>query len=94
MNTKTQEHTFPEPKKPVIMVAGILLSGGILVTTPESSVSAAEVAAEAAVNPRQNRLFGCFEVAETVQAKNLRPSTAKFSRFLLKKRAVFTDGIG
>ncbi|KAG6422244.1 hypothetical protein SASPL_118809 [Salvia splendens] len=28
------------------MVAGILLSGGILVTTPESSVSAAEVAAE------------------------------------------------
>lgn len=46
--------------------------------TPESSVSEAEVAAEATVNLREKRLFGCSEehtilvVAEMVQAKKLR----------------------
>ena len=38
--------TLPEPRKPVMMVAGMRLSGGIIVSTPEHSsvVEAADAA--------------------------------------------------
>ena len=49
--------TFPEPKKPVIMVAGILLSGGIFVVTSELSLWDVVAAEEATVSLREP-LFG------------------------------------
>lgn len=56
------------------MVAGILLSGGILVSTSESSVSAAEVVAAETVKLREKRCSKCTigEVKEVVRVKNLR----------------------
>lgn len=62
--------TFPEPRKPVITVAGILSSGGSLVETSELSACAG---AAAAVNLRENRfdlgismerILGCVTCAE------------------------------
>jgi hypothetical protein len=44
---------FPEPKKPVIMVAGILSSGGILVVTSEPSLCDVVVAVAATVKLRE-----------------------------------------
>lgn len=51
--------TFPEPRNPVIMVAGTRLSGGILVETSEPSLCGVVVAeAEAATVNRREQPLG------------------------------------
>lgn len=48
--------TFPEPKKPVIIVAGIRLSGGICVKTSEPSLCGGEAVVAATENLLEARL--------------------------------------
>jgi len=52
--------TLPEPRKPVMMVAGMRLSGGIIVSTPEHS---SVVEAADAANLRRARHDGAPAVA-------------------------------
>lgn len=63
-------------------------------TTPESSVSGAEVVAEAAVNRREKGFLGGFNehtILELVMVKKLRVCDLIFGGFLVKKRVVFNE---
>lgn len=53
IDQKKKGSTFPEPKNPVIMVAGIRLSGGILVETSEVSPWDVGAAVDETVNLRK-----------------------------------------
>lgn len=56
--SKKKEDTLPEPRKPVMIVAGMRLSGGIMVETSEPSVWGGDVVVEATVNGRGGPLLG------------------------------------
>lgn len=62
-------YTFPDPKNPVIIVAGIRLSGGILVVKSESSLWGAAVVEEAAetVNLRRKLEVGLEKPRATIR---------------------------
>ena len=60
---------MPEPKKPVIMVAGMRLSGGILVETSESSLCGVVVAVADTENRRQRLALEKLEVEIIVRGK-------------------------
>lgn len=71
-------YTFPEPKNPVIIVAGILSSGGILVKTSESSLCGVDVVDAEAVN-LQEKGFG-FEAQLTDTILELVEQQVKYAR--------------
>ena len=61
-NEQSKNVTFPEPKNPVMMVAGIRSSGGIFVSTSEPSLC---VVWAATAENRRRSLWGLEETPAT-----------------------------
>lgn len=81
-------YTFPDPKNPVIIVAGIRLSGGILVVKSESSLWGAAVVEEAAetVNLRRKLEVGLEKPRATIREWNERVDLRDKDWWSFKKR--------